>query len=49
MFDIGSGAAGMSGLDLQREIAGGDAPAFVFGARHGAVPILCLCHEGGSR
>src|SRR5258705_12295517 len=29
---------GMSGLDLQREIAGGDAPAVVFVAGHGDVP-----------
>jgi FixJ family two-component response regulator len=29
---------GMSGLDLQREIAGGDAPAVVFVTGHGDVP-----------
>jgi FixJ family two-component response regulator len=29
---------GMSGLDLQREIAGGDAPAVVFVNGHGDVP-----------
>ena len=28
----------MSGLDLQREIAGGDAPAVVFVTGHGDVP-----------
>jgi FixJ family two-component response regulator len=29
---------GMSGLELQREIAGGDAPAIVFVTGHGDVP-----------
>jgi FixJ family two-component response regulator len=39
---------GMSGLDLQREIAGGDAPAIVFVTGHGDVPSSVRAMKAGA-
>jgi len=39
---------GMSGLDLQREIAGGDAPAVVFVTGHGDVPSSVRAMKAGA-
>jgi FixJ family two-component response regulator len=39
---------GMSGLDLQREIAGGDAPTIVFVTGHGDVPSSVRAMKAGA-
>jgi FixJ family two-component response regulator len=39
---------GMSGLDLQRKIAGGDAPAIVFVTGHGDVPSSVRAMKAGA-
>ena len=39
---------GMSGLDLQREIGGGDAPAIVFVTGHGDVPSSVRAMKAGA-
>ena len=39
---------GMSGLELQREIAGGDAPAIVFVTGHGDVPSSVRAMKAGA-
>jgi FixJ family two-component response regulator len=39
---------GMSGLDLQRQIAGGDAPAIVFVTGHGDVPSSVRAMKAGA-
>jgi FixJ family two-component response regulator len=39
---------GMSGLDLQREISGGDAPAIVFVTGHGDVPSSVRAIKAGA-
>jgi len=39
---------GMSGLDVQREIAGGDAPAIVFVTGHGDVPSSVRAMKAGA-